>query len=233
MNKLHPSHGKNLEPRFALQINGGILTKTSLLQFIRAFFQSNQMESGYYLEFGVFNGQSVIETYGVLRGTINRIYGFDSFEGLPELSEVDKLGVKLTPSFSKGNFQSLPMERVKELIIASCTGLSSESVTLTKGFYEKSLIDFDKKIFDDKGDCMVINVDCDLYSSSKDVFNFIESIVVDGTWILLDDYWFYRGSPKYGQRRAFDEFLRKSKLIGATEYATYNGYSKAFVAYRK
>ena len=233
MNKLHPRHGKNLEPRFALQINGGMLTKASLLQFIRAFLQGNQMEQGYYLEFGVFNGQSIIETYGILRGTISRIFGFDSFEGLPALSEIDQAGLELTPSFSKGNFKSLPIQTVKDLITASCTNLPPDSLVLTKGFYEQSLAKFDKKIFEGKGDCLVIHIDCDLYSSSKDVFDFIESVVVDGTWILLDDYWFYRGSPKHGQRRAFDEFLRNSKFVGATEYATYNGYSKAFIAYRK
>lgn len=45
-------------------------------------------------------------------------------------------------------------------------------------------------------------VDCDIYSSAVEVFAFITDIVKSGIWLLVDDYWCYRGGdPKLGVRR--------------------------------
>ena len=121
---LHPSHNRALEPRFIANVDGGLLSKSNLLKFIRAFFQVSGIDEGYYLEFGVFNGQSAIEAYGVLRGIATRIYGFDSFAGLPGLSDADARKLKLTPSFAAGNSRSLPVEVVRQYILASATRLA-------------------------------------------------------------------------------------------------------------
>lgn len=230
---LHPSHNRALEPRFIANVDGGLLSKSNLLKFIRAFFQVSGIDEGYYLEFGVFNGQSAIEAYGVLRGIATRIYGFDSFAGLPGLSDADARSLKLTPSFAAGNFRSLPVEVVRQYILASATRLAPENLVLTEGYFSETLPVFDKRQLRDKGPCLVAHIDCDLYSSSADVFAFLDDVVSEGTWLLLDDYWAYRGSPRHGQRRAFEEWLSRSKRFGATEYASYNGFCRAFVVYEK
>jgi hypothetical protein len=233
LEQLHPSFNRALEPRFVSSVDGALLSKANLLQFVRAFFNAAQVEHGYYLEFGVFNGQSIIETYGVMRGILTHAYGFDSFEGLPKLSADDAASLELTPSFSEGNFKSLPMDAVRDYILASTTRLGENNLVLTKGFYENTLPKFDKSQFQGKGPCLIAHIDCDLYSSSKDVFAFLDDVVTTGTWLFLDDYWLYRGSPNHGQRRAFEEWLRTSKRVGATEYASYNGFSRAFIVYEK
>jgi hypothetical protein len=230
---LHPSFGSALEPKFTSSIDGGLLSKASLLHFIRTFFNASKVTQGYYLEFGVFNGQSIIETYGILRGLLTRVYGFDSFAGLPSLSAEDSASLNLTPSFAEGNFKSLPIEVIRSYILASSTRLGDENLVLTQGFFNDSLPKFNKTEFKNKGPCLVAHVDCDLYSSSKDVFSFLDDIVTTGTWLLLDDYWLYRGSPKHGQRRAFEEWIADSKRVGATDYASYNGFSRAFILYEK
>lgn len=230
---LHPSFGRALEPRFSSLIDGGLLSKANLLQFIRTFFNAANVNQGYYLEFGVFNGQSIIETYGILRGLLTSVYGFDSFAGLPSLSPEDSESLSLTPSFSEGNFKSLPIDVIQSYILASTTRLEANNLILTQGFFNDSLPKFNKDEFKDKGTCLVAHVDCDLYSSSQDVFSFLDEVVTTGTWLLLDDYWLYRGSPKHGQRRAFEEWMADSKRVGATEYASYNGFSRAFILYEK
>lgn len=231
--QLHPSFGRAMEPKFTSMVDGGLLSKASLLHFIRTFFNASKVTQGYYLEFGVFNGQSIIETYGILRGLLTSVYGFDSFAGLPSLSAEDSASLNLTPSFAEGNFKSLPIEVIRSYILASSTRLGDENLVLTKGFFEDSLPKFNKAEFNNKGPCLVAHVDCDLYSSSKDVFSFLDDIVTTGTWLLLDDYWLYRGSPKHGQRRAFEEWIAGSSRIGATDYASYNGFSRAFILYEK
>ena len=229
----HPSRGRALEPRFIHSITGGLVTRANLLQFVRAFFLTAEVNAGYYLEFGVFNGGSMLEAYGLLRGVVTHLYGFDSFDGLPELSPEDRDASPLTPSFVEGNFRSLGVDAVRRLILAGATRLPAENLVLTPGYYEQTLPAFDTAQLADKGPCLIAHVDCDLYSSSRDVFAFLDPIVTTGTWLLLDDYWTYRGSPKHGQRRAFEEWMAASKRIGATEYTSYNGFSKAYVLYEK
>lgn len=222
-----------MEPRFHSTVSGGLTSRVSLLQFMRAFMYSSNIPEGYIMEFGVLNGGSLIETYNILRGRLTHMYGFDSFEGLPELSEQDQLSLELMPIFHQGNFKSGSVDFVEKNIIASTGGLTKESVSLVEGFYNKTLPTFDKSQLSDKGPCLMAHVDCDLYSSSCDVFQFLDGIVETGTWLLLDDYWCYKGSPKHGQRKAFEEWMASSTRVGATEYCSYNGFSKAFLIHLK
>lgn len=222
-----------MEPRYHATVSGGLPSRVSLLQFIRAFMYSSEIPNGHIMEFGVLNGSSLIEMYSILRGKLAHLYGFDSFEGLPELTKEDEESLKLMPSFSQGNYKSASAGLVKNNILSNTGGLEPESLTLVPGFYEDSLPEFNNSELNDKGPCVLAHVDCDLYSSSCEVFEFLDDIVDTGTWLLLDDYWCYKGSPLHGQRKAFDEWMAKSTRVGATEYCSYNGFSKAFVLHLK
>jgi hypothetical protein len=222
-----------MEPRYHSTVSGDLVTRSSLLQFIRAFIYSSNIQNGYLLEFGVLNGQSIIEFNSLLRGKLTSIYGFDSFEGLPQLSSEDEASLAQMPIFHQGNFKSNSIEQVRQTILSSTGGLADSMLKLVAGFYETSLPAFDKAEFSTKGPCLLIHVDCDLYSSSQQVFNFINDIAETGTWLLLDDYWCYKGSPKYGQRKAFEEWINTSQRLGATEYCSYNGFSRAYILHEK
>ena len=222
-----------MEPRFASTVDGNLLSRANLLQFVRAFLRASDMSRGYYMEFGVLNGSSLVEAWGMLRGLLTHLYGFDSFAGLPALSSEDSTSKNLMPAFDQGNFRSMSRERVHETVLAATHGLDPALLTLTEGFYEKSLPKFDAAQLKDKGPCLVAHVDCDLYSSSLDVFKFLDGIVTTGTWLLLDDYWCYRGSPKHGQRRAFEEWMAGSTRLGATSYTPYGGFCQAFILHEK
>jgi hypothetical protein len=191
------------------------------------------MGRGFYMDFGVLNGSSMVESWGCLRGLLSHMYGFDSFAGLPDLSKDDVKSKALFPSFNKGNFQAMSRNWVQEYILAQTFGLEPSQLSLTEGFFNEVLPKFDLSVLEDKGPCLVANVDCDLYSSSVDVFHFLDEVVTTGTFILLDDYWCYRGSPKHGQRRAFEEWIANSNRIGATAYGPYGGFCQAFIAYEK
>ena len=222
------------EPSYVATLNGELLSRANLFKWIREFIRVNSLQnSGYYMEFGILNGEGMIQAYRVLRGILNHFFGFDSFSGLPVLSNEDKNGKKLMPIFFEGNFCGGEKEDVEKNII-KCTGISCSQLTLIDGVFNESLKNFDKKkMLQDKGKLLVCYVDCDLYSSSKDVFNFIESLVTTGTWLILDDYWLYRGHPQYGQRKAFEEWINNSEKLGYSDYGNYNGYGKAFLLYEK
>jgi hypothetical protein len=56
----------------------------------------------------------------------------------------------------------------------------------------------------------IIFVDSDTYSSSIEALTFCIEIVQLGTFIILDDYYSYKGSSSKGVTRAFNEFLTDS-----------------------
>jgi O-methyltransferase len=222
-----------MEAQYHASVDGNLLSKVNLLRFIRAFHFSHEMPPGYFMEFGVLNGQGMVQVYSQLRGKLTHLYGFDTFAGLPGLSPDDEAANALMPQFHAGNFASLQPRAVKDFIIGATSGLDDGKLTFVQGAFSDTLPSFDPAQLADKGPCLLANVDCDLYSSSKDVFAFLDGVVTTGTWLLLDDYWTYRGSPYHGQRRAFDEWMATSTRVGTTFYSNYNGFSRCYICYEK
>lgn len=190
------------------------------------------MPKGYYMEFGVLNGECMIDAYRQFRGHISLFYGFDSFEGLPELSADDQKALKLTPMLHKGNFKSMKIHDVRN-VITSSSQMQNNELTLVQGLFHDVLPKYDKEVLKQVGIPLCIYVDCDLYSSTIDVLNFVGDLAVTGTWILFDDYWCYRGSPQYGQQKAVREWIKDNSRIGLSEYCNFNGWGKAFIVYEK
>src|SRR5690606_22475959 len=95
---------------------------------------------GLVLEFGVAGGKS-INFIASLVGQDQKVFGFDSFEGLPEA---------WTSSYRQGHFaQALPEV--------------AANVELVVGWFDKTLPDF---LAEHPGDISYLHVDCDLYSST-------------------------------------------------------------------
>lgn len=150
---------------------------------------------GLILEFGVGSG-------GALRFIDEhvkdqKIYGFDSFDGLPE----DWRG-----RWKKGAFKqdSLP-------------GGFSENVELVRGLFADTLPQFMKK----HGKTIrFIHMDCDLYSSTKTVFDCLGEYIEPGTVIIFDEYWNYAGWRAH-EHLALQEFVERSgKKYEYTAFAT-------------
>lgn len=136
--------------------------------------------SGLVLEFGVFSGNTVNHIAKQMPG--RRVYGFDSFEGLPE---------DWRPGFPRGAFStSLPEV--------------ADNVELIAGWFDQTL----PKFVADKDDepVALLHVDCDLYSSTRTIFNFLGDRFQLGTIIVFDEYFNY---PEWRMHefRAFQEFV--------------------------
>lgn len=219
-----------MHPAYRLTINGAILSRANLLLWLREFFRTSNITKGYVLEFGILNGESMAETWRCLRQPLEHIYGFDSFEGLPE-SPISKESVQaFAPLFTAGNYKSIGLLPVSQFLEGS--GIPKNKFTLIPGFFDKSLPNFSTSHLTNvkSGQFpLMIHIDCDLYESAIPCFNFISPLVQTGTWLLLDDYLHFRGSPKFGVRRALDEWLKSNKKWGVSDYANYGGYGKAFI----
>ena len=117
--------------------------------------------NGLYLEFGIWVGKTTKHIANKIKP--NKLYGFDSFSGLPE---------NWASAATKGYF-SLNGEIPK----------LPENVVVHKGWFADSL-----KEFEVSEPISFIHIDCDVYSSTKTVFDHIGKHIVKGTIIVFDEY---------------------------------------------
>lgn len=215
------------EPNYVQGLSGNFIGKTQMFRMIREFARYSKIEQGYYMEFGIMNGNTAIDAWRQLRGPVTHIYGFDTFTGHPAQQDSDKKP-EYAPYFFEGNYSAVSKE-FAETNIRQATMIPAENLSLTEGLFSDTLPKFDTSRL--AGFPIAVMVDCDLYSSAVDVFKFLTPILQTGTWLLIDDYWCYRGDPKLGVRKALDEWLATNGKIGVTAYDNFNAYSRAFICH--
>ncbi|MGW5837753.1 class I SAM-dependent methyltransferase [Methylorubrum extorquens] len=137
---------------------------------------------GLMLEFGVFSGRTI--THIANRKPSAKVFGFDSFEGLPE----DWVG-----SYTKGSFA---LDRLPNV---------PGNVELVPGWFDRTLPSFCDGRRGSK--ISLLHVDCDLYSSTQTIFANLNDMIVPGTIILFDEYFNYPNWQKH-EARAFAEFCK-------------------------
>lgn len=144
---------------------------------------------GLCLEFGVWKGGSI--NYMSSKTPNLKWYGFDSFLGMQE--DWNKGG------FCQKGYFSLNGELPKV----------NENVFLIKGWFKNTLPKFLKK---NKEFISFMHIDCDTYESTKEILDIIgPSRLVKNTRILFDEYQSYIGW-KYGEYKAWQEFVKKHNL---------------------
>ena len=153
---------------------------------------------GDLLEFGVFGGGSFRRLIEIFRATtvINRYYGFDSFKGLPQ----PDLQLDLPYFWHEGAFANTSKEGVLKYLGETLGTL--ENIELVDGWFSDTLPAMRERI--DR--IAFVRVDCDLFSSTTDVFNFVSGRLVDGAIIYFDDWTHEAGT---GESKAFFDFAER------------------------
>jgi hypothetical protein len=74
----------------------------------------------------------------------------------------------------------------------------------------------------------IVHIDCDLYSSTKEVLNFLENIVFPGTILIFDDWDYFKDEDveNMGKRKEFKEW---SLFNCFDELCDFRGCGKAFI----
>lgn len=142
---------------------------------------------GFLAEFGVFSGKSINMIAD--RYPERQVYGFDSFEGFPSDWE----------EFSKAKSQEFFTREPPEV---------RDNVRLVKGFFGDVLPGFLREITEP---CALAHIDCDLYESTVDVLQNLETRIVPGTVLVFDDM---VNNAEYGllhEMKAFWEFVNDTK----------------------
>lgn len=137
---------------------------------------------GMILEFGVGSGESLRWLEGAFPD--RRIVGFDSFEGLPE---------DWRTGFEAGAFAD-----------ANPPGLAGAELRI--GWFEDTLPAFLAEVDEP---IALLHVDCDLYSSTKTVFDNCGSRLAQGAIVVFDEFFNYHGWQQH-EAKAWAEYLREN-----------------------
>lgn len=147
---------------------------------------------GEIVECGVGSGKTFLALAHILNlKKENRIlYGFDTFEGLPEPTKEDV-------SFRNPKKGELKTKKDWIWTIIKGSQLSTQNIKLTKGYFKD--IKFNKPI-------ALLHIDGDLYQSYKDALTILFPLVAKGGVIIFDEY----NEPAWpGATKAVNEFFDK------------------------
>lgn len=183
---------------------------------------------GDVMEFGVLGGWSARIFAETMRDVfnMNHLHLFDSFEGLPgDMSSVDLESYEIggrnawpqRMCFDADFVAALgePIDRHIERRIA--TIIRPERVHVRRGFFRDTL----RQPLNARA--AVIHVDCDLYDSTIEVLWSLhhQDVLQDGCVVMFDDWNLNKASPRFGERRAFREFLDGQERFSASPFFTY------------
>jgi predicted O-methyltransferase YrrM len=134
---------------------------------------------GMALEFGVYSGRTLSQIAAARPGT--EVYGFDSFEGLPE---------DWRAGFRAGTFavDALPEVEGAELVV---------------GWFSDTLPDF---LATHPGPVDLLHLDADLYSSTATALELVGPRLRPGSVVVFDEYLNHPGWQD-GEHRAWREFV--------------------------
>lgn len=146
--------------------------------------------SGSVLEFGGAAGHTLRSMVEALPGRTVAV--FDVFTGLPE---------DWRSGFPAGTFaqEGLPEVPGAELVV---------------GMFEDALPDFLDR---NRESAALLEIDADLYSATKAVLELVGPRPVEGSVVLFDEYFDYRGWQR-GEHRAWQKFVDETKSL-AFRYA--------------
>ena len=137
------------------------------------------------LEFGVWKGDSI----NLLSKYTNKIYGFDSFEGLKDdwhgFSGIAEESFNLNKKLPKVN----------------------KNVELIPGWIEETL---DKFLDENKFKIKFINIDVDTYKTSKYILERINPLLVENAIIIFDELYNYPGWD-VGEYKALKEVFSENE----------------------
>ena len=157
---------------------------TSRSDLYAAIADGIQNEVVLYLEFGVWKGDSLRIWSSLLKNPKSSLHGFDSFEGLPEAWN----------HMPKGTFD----------VKGAIPYFDDPRVVLHKGWFDETLPNMTWPAHDR----LVVNLDADLYSSTKYVLETLGGTTLrPGTILVFDEFY-----DRFNELKAFDEFIESTKM---------------------
>lgn len=161
-------------------------SRSSLLDLAVRAARENEATAGpgLWLEFGVYRGESLRR---IAAGAPRTVFGFDSFEGLPE---------DWGPGHPRGKFS-----------LGTAVPLPPPNSEFVPGLFDATLPSFLDRRPQDRAS--FVHVDCDLYESARTVLGELASRLKERAVLVFDEFC---GLLPDDEARAFREFLRSTGL---------------------
>jgi hypothetical protein len=189
--------------------------KIQFLLDIRGLLIINKI-SGSYLEFGVYRGEMMYAAAKVLKNNIDHLYGFDTFEGLPQPKNDDAK----TFVFESPGFMSCPEDFIHTI-------LADYPHTLVKGdFRENTVIESIQKAMGNKT-ASVVSIDCNWPSSVLSSLETVAPYLTNGSIIYFDDY--FVGTRTSDYMKPIKETISKKFNVNFMEFKTYAPCARAYI----
>ena len=134
-----------------------------------------------------------------------KIYGYDTFEGMPEPSIQD--GVKINQVYQNFKNRNEPWTKASLDDVKNSSKklfLDTEDFNFIKGMVENTLKD--KKNLPNK--ISLLRLDTDLYESTKIELNILYPLLVDNGVLIIDDYGDFPGC-----RKAVDDYFSDKNIL--------------------
>lgn len=210
---------------------------------------------GWYLEFGVYRGHTFQLVYRLAHQIVEEFVGgtwdaglesdkeagrtelqkkflglwenirfvaFDSFEGIPgDQGSVDTF----YHAFPEGSYACGEDEFLANM--DRCM-LDRSKILTVPGFFDTTLTPETAARIGLK-EIAVAHIDSDLYSSAKLALDFCTPFFRDGSIVIFDEWFQFRGNPFLGERLAFTEWQAQNPDWFVSEFTTQGPWSKAFI----
>ena len=164
---------------------------------------------GAFVECGVWRGGCAGIMCLMAQASGRRVWLFDSFEGMPEATERDVGPQAEELAFGRKKGRLVPvgsnvatLEEVQHLLKCKL-GVDLTTVVFRKGWFQQTI----EPAQDEIGPVAILRVDGDWYESTKVCLEGLYDNVVEGGFIIIDDYGWFPGC-----KAAVDEFLADRKL---------------------
>jgi hypothetical protein len=152
-------------------------------ELLKAALDQVSLAGGLWLEFGVYKGSTISF---IAQRTQGVVYGFDSFQGNPE----NWRGMFRQGCFALPELPEYP-----------------PNVEIVAGWFADRLPGF---LAAHPGPAAFIHIDCDLYSSTKSIFDACRERIRAGTVLVFDEYFNYPGWKNH-EFKAFMEFIEQDR----------------------
>jgi len=142
-------------------------------------------------------------------GSNRTTWFFDSFEGMPEPTDKDVADTKTGKKKAKEHvlteegYAKASISDVEEVVFKKLK-LSKEKNIIIKGWFKNTLPEYKEKI----GKIAILRLDGDWYESTMTTLEELYDKVVDGGYVIIDDYGGWEGC-----RKAVHEYLDNKGVV--------------------
>jgi len=199
-------------------------------QFLRKAFVALDFNGigGDYAEFGCCGVRTFRMAFRLLKhypediGSFH-LWAFDSFQGLPQQESAQDEHPMWVAGEMATDLASFHWH-------CQAAGMTERDYTAVQGFYDQSLAPAATGLRPDK--IRLAYIDCDLYSSTRDVLRFLLPRFQHGMILAFDDYYCYSATQPSGERLAAAELVRENPGWRLLPYVQFGWHGMSFIVER-